>query len=182
MIAGDGLRIRRLQDSPADVEVMARWLSDPRVLEFYEGRDRPHDEAMIRETFVDGMVGTAEVPCIVEYQGRPLGYVQFYPLDAEGFAEYGCDPQYATYGMDQFIGEPEYWGLGLGTAMISLVVAYLVREVGAERVVMDPVIENARAIRAYEKCGFRKVRIMPEKEFAEGRWHDCWLMEYRTEA
>ncbi|HYF94185.1 MAG TPA: GNAT family N-acetyltransferase [Symbiobacteriaceae bacterium] len=179
VIQGNGLRIRPLRDCPADIAAMARWLSDPRVLEFYEGRDRPHDEELVRQVFIIGMAGTDEVACIVEYEGRPLGYVQFYPLDEAGLREYGCSPGLFTYGMDQFIGEPAYWCRGLGTAMIRLVVDHLVRERGAQRVVMDPVVSNGRAIRAYEKCGFRKVRVLPQKEYAEGCWHDCWLMEYR---
>lgn len=175
MIEGAGLRIRRLTDSPADIAVMAKWLSDPRVLEFYEGRDNPHDEEKVRQVFIADKTIDA---CLIEYEGRPIGYVQFYGLDEDGMAEYGLAPGPVAYGMDQFIGEPEYWGRGIGSAMIRLVVEYLVRERGAGRVVMDPVTTNLRAIRAYEKCGFRKVRLAPAKEFAEGQWRDCWIMEY----
>jgi aminoglycoside 6'-N-acetyltransferase len=35
---------------------------------------------------------------------------------------------------------------------------------------------NARAIRCYEKAGFRKVRRLPESELREGKWHDEWVM------
>lgn len=181
MIEGYGLRIRRLQDSPDDIAVMARWLSDPRVLAFYEGQENPHDEAMVRKAFLEGME-PAETPCIVEYEGRPLGYLQFYPVDEAGSAEYGCAYEPDTWATDQFIGEPEYWGRGIGTTMLRLVLDYLVRERGARRVMLDPVASNARAIRAYEKCGFRKVGLVPRGEFANGQWHDQVIMEYRPNA
>lgn len=175
----EGLRVRRLEDVPADVSLLARWLSDPRVLEFYEGRDNPHDERKVRDVFYGGKADSTEVPCIFEWEGQPVGYVQFYPVDTEGEAYYDCGPGPLTYGVDLFIGEPEYWGRGIGTALLRLVIAYLVDECGAGRVVIDPVVTNVRAIRSYEKCGFRKVKVLPRHEFAEGKWTDNWLMVYQ---
>ena len=42
-------------------------------------------------------------------------------------------------------------------------VAYLIEEKGADRIVMDPQTWNERAIRCYEKCGFEKGEIAPGK-------------------
>ena len=47
-----------------------------------------------------------------------------------------------------------------------------------KRVIMDPQRTNSRAIRCYEKCGFKKVRILPKHEFHEGELRDCWLIEF----
>lgn len=178
LIEKDGLRVRRLRDCPEDVAVMARWLSDPRVREFYEGRDNPHDEQKVRAVFIDGTAGSQEVPCIFEWEGRPIGYVQFYPVDDDGEVYYNCGPGPLTYGVDLLIGEPEFWGRGIGTALLKLVVAHITGELGAGRVVIDPVVTNVRAIRSYEKCGFLKVKVLPDHEFAEGKWTDNWLMIY----
>lgn len=178
MIEGNGLLIRPLRDCPADIAVMARWLSDPRVLAFYEGQENPHDEAKVRQSFIEGK-DPWETACIVEYQGKPLGYIQFYPVDEAGSPGYGTAYEPDTWATDQFIGEPECWGKGIGTAMLTLVLDYLVREKGARRVLLDPVVSNARAIRAYEKCGFRRMGILPRREYANGQWHDQLLMEYR---
>ena len=49
------------------------------------------------------------------------------------------------------------------------------------RRVIDPHVDNPRAIRAYEKAGFRKQRVLKEHEFHEGRWHDAWLMTIERE-
>jgi len=40
LIRNGDLAIRLLRDAPADYERLARWLSNPRVLEFYDGLDR----------------------------------------------------------------------------------------------------------------------------------------------
>ncbi|MFZ5827125.1 MAG: GNAT family N-acetyltransferase [Bacillota bacterium] len=175
------LTIRPLADTPDDVGHLARWLSDTRVLAHYEGRDNPHDEAKVRHVFYETLP-EHEVPCIVEFDGTPLGYLQFYPLDPESLTAYGYAETALVFGIDQFIGEPEWWNRGLGTRMVRLMLAYLFEMEGAERVVVDPVAGNSRALRMYEKCGFRRVRILPAHEQHEGVWQDGWLMEVTPES
>lgn len=46
----------------------------------------------------------------------------------------------------------------------------------ARQVLIDPQVSNTRAIRCYEKCGFRKIKLLPRNELHEGEWRDCWLM------
>jgi aminoglycoside 6'-N-acetyltransferase len=75
-----------------------------------------------------------------------------------------------------FIGEPELWDRGLGSGALSMLVAYLYSEAGAHSIVIDPRLTNGRAIRAYEKAGFRKVKVLHRHEFHEGAWQDNWLM------
>lgn len=81
--------------------------------------------------------------------------------------------------MDQFIGETEYWNRGLGTHLVKSMVTFLVEQKHAELVVMDPQTWNERAIRCYEKCGFKKVTLLPKNELHEGEYRDCWLIEYQ---
>ena len=38
---------------------------------------------------------------------------------------------------------------------------------------------NVRAIRAYQKSGFRIIEDLPEHEIHEGKKEDCYLMECR---
>jgi aminoglycoside 6'-N-acetyltransferase len=111
------------------------------------------------------------------HDDNPIGYVQFYPVSEEDKAFYGYSLEETIYGMDQFIGEPSYWNSSIGTQMVTAVAAYLFREIGASKVIMDPQARNARAIRCYEKCGFTKVKLLPQRELHEGVWQDCWLME-----
>ena len=48
---------------------------------------------------------------------------------------------------------------------------------GAEILLLDPHQDNPRAIRAYEKAGFRILRSLPAHELFEGNMADCFLME-----
>lgn len=169
------LRIRPLREVPADIADLARWLSDPRVLEFYEGRDNPHDEALVREVFFEELKD-GETRCIMEFEGKALGYIQFYRVWPDELDEFGFAPDLTVYGIDLFIGEPDSWGRGIGTRMVRLLLEYLFRFAGAAAAILDPVVTNARGIRSYEKSGFRMVRLMPRHELHEGVWLDAWLM------
>lgn len=64
-----------------------------------------------------------------------------------------------TRGIDQLIGEPDMVGVGHGSALVRLFVERLLKA-GTPRVVTDPDPTNVRAIRAYEKAGFHKDRLV----------------------
>lgn len=177
-IQNERLTIRELVD--ADKSLLVKWLSDPEVLRFYEGRDRPLDLAQVEKDFYGEADG--ETRCLILYNEVPIGYVQFYPVGEEERQIYGySDSSEILYGMDQFIGEPVFWNKGIGTQLVEMIVAYLLTDKKAERIVMDPQTWNERAIRCYEKCGFKKVKLLPKHEWHEGEYRDCWLIEYVRE-
>jgi aminoglycoside 6'-N-acetyltransferase len=167
------LKVRKLEEK--DNYLLAKWLSDPLVLEFYEGRDNPFDLDKVNKVFYSSK--DDEVRCIVEFDGTEIGYIQFYQLDDATKKEYGYFNE-NIYGTDQFIGEVKYWNKGIGTLLVTSMVKFLIEHKKAVRVVMDPQTRNTRAIKCYEKCGFRKVRILPNRELHEGKYQDCWLIEY----
>lgn len=161
-----------------DKHLLAKWLSDPKVLQYYEGRDNPFDLEKVNEKFYN--CDENEMKCMVEYEDVEIGYIQYYELDEETRNHYGySDSPYKIYGMDQFIGETEYWNRGIGTALVKSMVTFLVEQKHADLVVMDPQTWNERAIRCYEKCGFKKVALLPKNELHEGEYRDCWLIEYQ---
>ncbi|WP_206197343.1 GNAT family N-acetyltransferase [Peribacillus frigoritolerans] len=167
------LKVRKLEDG--DNVFLAKWLSDPSVLEFYEGRDNPFDLNKVKEAFF--ATDDEEVKCIVEYEGKVIGYIQYYQLDDETKKEYGYLNE-DVYGTDQFIGEIDYWNRGIGTILVTSMIRFLLEQQKADRIVMDPQTRNVRAIKCYEKCGFKKVKVLPNRELHEGIYQDCWLMEY----
>lgn len=169
---GDWL-IRHVEES--DQHLLVKWLRDPRVLEYYEGRDKPYDLEAVNLEFIN--VKDHIERCIIEYHSETIGYIQIYPLDADTQKIYGISGN-DFYGMDQFIGEPSYWNKGIGTELVSLIADYLISVRKAEQVYMDPQLRNPRALRCYEKAGFKKVKLLPEHEWHEGKFQDCWLMVY----
>ena len=170
------LKVRKLEKK--DNILLVKWLSDPSVLEFYEGRDNPFDLDKVNKVFYSSE--DDEVRCIVEYDNKAIGYIQFYKIDSETSMLYGYKTE-IIYGTDQFIGERNYWNKGIGTLLVTSMINFLIEDKKADYVVMDPQARNVRAIACYEKCGLKKVKILPKHDLHEGEYHDCWLMEYRNE-
>ena len=180
MIAADGdLSVRLMRDEQADYDHMIRWLNDTRVLEWWDGRDNPLSPERAREKYSPRIAGNAPATSFfIELAGWPIGYIQFYRVaDYPEWQEViGLKPDPSVYSVDVFLGEPDLWGKGIGTQALRMVVRHLLEEVGAKEVVITPFAHNARAIRSYEKAGFRKERLIPKAELHEGKYQDEWLM------
>jgi aminoglycoside 6'-N-acetyltransferase len=181
LIRDGDLALRRMRNNKSDYELMAKWLTDPRVLEFYEGRDNPFPLARIVNEYSTSVLYSQGVtPCFLISKGGPIGYLQFCPVaSGEDLLSYGLEATDAAsniFGLDQFIGEPEYWDRGIGTRAIRLMLVYLFHSKQAAAAVVDPHVENLRAIHCYEKCGFRKIKLLAHHELHEGVWSDSWLM------
>jgi aminoglycoside 6'-N-acetyltransferase len=99
---------------------------------------------------------------------RVAGLIQFFEED---------DPAFRHATVDVFL-DPAVTGLGHGTAAIRLLVRHLFDERGHHRVTIDPAADNAAAIRAYGKVGFRPVGTLEAAwRDEDGRWRDLLLME-----
>lgn len=107
---------------------------------------------------------------IVSLADTPFAFLQDYAPHAWPDHPYRDLPA-GTRGIDQTIGLPALIGRGHGSAFIRQHVLRLFAE-GAPCVVTDPHPGNARAIRAYEKAGFRRHGDAPR----ETDWGSCLLM------
>ncbi|WP_066063064.1 GNAT family N-acetyltransferase [Neobacillus soli] len=169
------IKVRQLQ--PEDKHLLVKWLSNPSVLEFYEGRDNSFDLEKVNKKFYHRENGI--VRCVIEYEGVSIGYIQIYQVNETTSSIDNYDEEETTFGMNQFIGETEYWNRGIGTLLVKSMLEYLIEKKQATRVIMDSQTTNLRAISCYEKCGFKKIRLLPNHEFHEGKYRDCWLIEYK---
>jgi aminoglycoside 6'-N-acetyltransferase len=87
------------------------------------------------------------------------------------------DPMYRHAGIDISL-HPGWHGRGLGADTVRTVARHLFEDRGHHRITIDPAAHNARAIRTYERVGFRPVGVLREYECAaNGTWHDGLLMD-----
>lgn len=179
-ITNGDIRIRSMTE--ADFPLMLKWLTDSRVLAYYGGRDIRYTPETLKAHYTEAW-DTVYYRVICEYRGRPVGYGQIYKLYGELYEEYQYPQRGETvFATDQFIGEPEYWGRGVGTKYMQTLLAFLEAEEQADAVILDPHKSNTRAIRCYEKAGFQILAELPGHELFEGKKADCYLMEYRSNA
>lgn len=159
-----------------DLGLIRTWLMYPHVRRWYDdvpAESYPDDTIADHRRAMRGEDPTDYF--LIELDGRPVGQIQSYRIDDH--------PEYAAMlalgrraiGIDLFIGEPELIGHGHGPALIR---AFL-RDVafphyGGDLCVIGPSRSNAAAIRAYEKAGFRFLKMYLEPDTLEP---EHYLME-----
>jgi RimJ/RimL family protein N-acetyltransferase len=74
------------------------------------------------------------------------------------------------------IGERDYWSKGYGGEAMRLALGYAFHELNLERVSLEAFAENLRAIRSYEKNGFRLEGVQRQWEGRDGRRADVVSM------
>ena len=183
IIAADGdLIVRRMRDERAEYDLISRWRAEPHVHEWWDPDDPLPDREEAEAQYGPRARGEEPTtPCIVELDGRPIGYLQFYrwlPW-SEAAEELDIRADADTFGIDLYIGEPELVGVGIGTRLVDLICGYLETTLNASWVALTTEITNERAQRAYEKAGFSKVRQVLDTDTRDGQRVLCWLMERR---
>lgn len=135
----------------ADLPLIRRWLGEAHVREWWGDPDE-------QLALVGGdLIEPAMEQFIVLAGHRPFGYLQCYRLTAWNTG-FGPQPE-NTRGIDQFIGESDMIERGHGSAFIRQFVDEGFRQ-GLPRIVTDPDPRNLRALRAYEKAGFVRDRLV----------------------
>jgi len=138
--------------SENDLPLVGAWLATPHVVEWWPAGVKQLER--VRAHIDDPAIGVF----IVTADERPIGYLQCYDPCAEADHPFRDQPA-GTRGLDQFIGEPDMIGRGHGSSLTRAFVARLFAA-GTPRVITDPDPANRRAVRAYEKAGFKAERLV----------------------
>jgi len=86
------------------------------------------------------------------------------------------DPAWRATDVSVIIGEKEEWGKGYGTETILLLLDYAFRHLNFHRVAIGVVGFNQRAIRFWEKAGFRKEGVHRDEYYYDGKYYDFVMM------
>jgi aminoglycoside 6'-N-acetyltransferase len=157
----DGDLVHLRPATPADNEAVIDILTDPTVAAWWQTAD-PATDAL-------ELLDDAELAIwLIEADGAVTGLIM---------AGEETDPQYRHAGIDIAVGASSQ-GRGLGSDAIRTVARWLIDVRGHHRLIIDPSIENDRAIRTYAKIGFRPVGTLRAYErWRDGSWHDGLLMD-----
>jgi aminoglycoside 6'-N-acetyltransferase len=153
---------------PADVPGLATIITTPEVARWWPAYDRARVEAEFLADEEDVVVLGIHLPP----DDRLVGLIQW---------SEESDPEFRHAAIDLFL-DPAVQGRGLGPDAMRAAARHLVTERGHHRLTTDPSVENERAIRAYEKVGFRHVgRLRRYQRYPDGSWRDGVLMELLAE-
>ena len=167
MIYEENLRLRAVERE--DIPRFVRWFNDPDVrrhLLMYEPMSRAKEERWFEEHLSrkDEFLFAIEVK-----EGKDwvhIGNLGLHRIDWKN--------RVATFGI--VIGEKAYWNRGYGTEAVRTALRYAFFELGLNRVELETFSFNRRAIRCYEKVGFRHEGTRRQALYRDGRYHDILIM------
>jgi aminoglycoside 6'-N-acetyltransferase len=159
-LSGPRLVLRAIGE--ADLDDLLRIASSPAVARWWSA----HDRTTVRRWLADD---GETIRWAILLDGAVAGKIQAYE---EG------DPEFRHAGLDLFLDESAH-GQGLGAEAIRVVATWLFDERGHHRLVIDPALANERAIRCYERVGFRRVGVMRSYWYdrTAGAWADGLLLD-----
>jgi AacA4 family aminoglycoside N(6')-acetyltransferase len=142
-----------------DIPMLYDWLNRPHIVEWWGGDSaRPSLEDVYDKYMPRVLAKESVTPYIAMLGQVPIGYAQSYIAlgSGDGWWEDETDP--GVRGIDQSIAEPDLLGNGIGTRLVRALVDMLFRDPSVSKIQTDPAPTNLRAIRCYQKAGFRVVR------------------------
>lgn len=152
--------------------LMRRWLEMPHVKEWW---GEPDTELGYIRDMIEGRDTTR--PFLFSVDGEPVGYIQYWFIGHHQNATWIADHPWLAelpadaVGIDLSIGDPKWLSCGIGSAVLRAFAERLVDQ-GHRTIVIDPDPANLRAVRAYEKAGFRAIPRLV------GRTGDSLIMQY----
>lgn len=164
VFVGDGVRLRPMRK--ADLPALVAWTNDAEVDRYMDGgfpKTLEAAEAWLLQTSKDRQVRRYSIETLagVLIGDLSLGQIAWRSGDAE---------------LTVRIGERDYWGRGLGTDAVSTLLDLAFGHLGLRRVYLRVYRFNARAVRTYEKCGFRREGVLRRGPKGCESWKEIVLM------
>lgn len=133
----------------SDLEILNHWDNQQHIID-----SDPNDDW--NWEFELGRHVSWREQLIAERGGRPIGFVQIIdPYDEE--SHYWGEVKKNLRAIDIWIGEKSDLGKGYGTKMMTLAIDRCFMDRTVDSILIDPLENNFRAHRFYEKLGFHLV-------------------------
>ena len=159
LLNGERITLRLLSED--DLPRLLEILLQPGVAEWWPG----YDMRRLRADTMDDPNGTS---LAIDFAGQFAGLV---------IVTEEPDPFYKSAGIDIAL-DVSIVGQGLGGDALRTVIRHLFDDLGHHRITIDPSLANERAIRAYERVGFKPIGVARAYEKgADGTFHDNLLMD-----
>ncbi len=174
MIKGERVVIRPME--PDDLDYLMKWRNSAEAMNYSEHLygflfSRDNMMRMVENQFrEDGFFPRNKTFMIETTEGEVIGDV--------GYRNWDPRNRSAELGIE--IGEPDFRGKGLGCELASLFSEYMFRHLNINRIELSVLRENPRAIRVYEKTGFKPCGYRRQAVFnsRENRYSDILVMDF----
>ena len=161
---------------PEHLEIRVAYLQDPEVAIYSDGTFRL--PSLEHETQVNAQFSEGKGTLFAVYELEKLTMI-----GEAGLSDVNYLHGRATFGIT--IGRKEYWGKGYGTEATRLVLDYGFRFLNLYNISLSTFSFNTRAIRAYEKAGFKEIGRRRGAHLLNGQrydevYMDCLASEFES--
>jgi RimJ/RimL family protein N-acetyltransferase len=166
MLIGERVRLRSVERE--DIPTFVRWFNDPEVRQYllmYEPMSKAKEERWFEDQ-LDRKDYLFAIEAQIGEQWIHIGNTGLHQIDWKN--------RMAVFGI--VLGEKAYWGQGFGTEATRTILRFAFEELNLHRVELEVFEFNPRAIRSYEKVGFRHEGTRRQALFRYGRYQDVHLM------
>lgn len=152
-----------LEPAAADghADLLHGWMNQPHVVPWW---DIDRSPAGVR-AYLEAQLALPHLdPWIARDDGRPVGYVETYRAAADPLARY-YPATAGDRGWHVLVGPPELIGTGVARRLGRTVIAHLLADPAADRVVCEPDARNIRMIRLCLRLGHLPLAVLelPDK-------------------
>ena len=134
-----------------DWEILHKWNSDPEVLFYSDGNADGYSMEMVKRIY-HGVCEHAFC-FMIEYEGRAIGETYLQEMNLERILK--KLPGKDLRRIDIMIGEKEFWGKGIGTEAVRILVDFGFAEERADAIFGCGVVEsNVRSFKMFQRLGF----------------------------
>ncbi|MCA9905757.1 MAG: GNAT family N-acetyltransferase [Anaerolineae bacterium] len=163
-----GARVRLGAFSPEDAQAFSRWYQDSEFTRHLDAAPAiPKSESRLARWLED------------EERSRDSYVFAIRTLDTDlivGFVHIdGIQWNHGVAWLAIGIGEPDYRGRSIGYEAMQLAMQFAFHEINLHRLQLTVFSYNARAIRLYEKLGFRKEGVFREALNRDGQRYHMFL-------
>ena len=131
----------------SDKSYFAKWWKDTELLKLTSGILRRISDKNVDKYFQNILKTKHDYHFMIVLKNKTIGHISLVKRRSE------------RYETQIIIGEKKYWGKGYGSKAIKILMNKAKR-LRISKIYLEVRPTNVRAIRAYERCGFRKIKII----------------------
>lgn len=134
-----------------------KWWNDKELRKLTSGKSESIRQEEINKILQDHLENPNGFDFIITADKQPIGHILIQKKSRKKHFEI-----YIA------IGEKRLWGQGIGTVAIKKAVKWFLKNFPKEKILqLEVLVNNPRAIRCYEKVGFKIIRTVHHKNFSD---------------
>lgn len=158
------LRALEIKDYP----VTSAWRNDPEVTDLLAGNIYPtspdREKTWIQEVIMNDRVNI-RLGVVLKTNDKLIGLVNLVNIQwINRNAEFSI-----------LLGDKEEWGKGYGKQATAEMLKFGFLERNLERIYLTVDVEHQKAIKIYEKLGFKKEGLLRRHHFRKGKYRDVFI-------